>query len=481
MRITFDTSSLESYRQFLAVRRCPVYEFRGSDAIVPDEYAAAIFGNVVARPTDADYEPSPFLFDYQAGIARLAIRKRKFSVFADPGWGKTAIMLEFAQHVLKQIRMRPVLIVSPLMVVSQTVAESARFYPGLPITQIASGDVQNFLDHGMGVGVTNYEAFNHDLRQGRLGALILDESHMLAPHYGKWATAVLRLGQGLKWKLACTGTPAPNDRIDYANHAVFMDVAKTTNEFLATYFVNRGKTGERWELKPHAMERFYRDLSHWCIFMADPATYGWKDNVGTIPPIHVHIHRVDLSQEQRDAARDLTGRLFVAEVGGIGQRAKIGQIAKGKYDGKRIESFKPKFVRDLVDSWPTESTIVWCKYNDEQDQMAETFPEALSISGSTPIDKRIEMLDQFKRGDKRILISKSRVLGLGLNLQIATRHVFNGLHDSLVEYKQSVKRSNRVGSTKALNVHIPTTELEEPMIANVLRKAEMLEADTAIQ
>jgi SNF2 family DNA or RNA helicase len=68
-----------------------------------------------------------------------------------------------------------------------------------------------------------------------------------------------------------------------------------------------------------------------------------------------------------------------------------------------------------------------------------------------------------------------------LNLQIATRHVFSGLQDSYEEYWQCIKRSNRIGSDRELNVHIPVTELEEPMIANVLRKARRVQQDTEEQ
>jgi hypothetical protein len=44
-----------------------------------------------------------------------------------------------------------------------------------------------------------------------------------------------------------------------------------------------------------------------------------------------------------------------------------------------------------------------------------------------------------------------------------------------------VKRSNRIGSTEPLDVHIPVTEIERPMIETVLRKAKMVESDTAEQ
>ena len=75
---------------------------------------------------------------------------------------------------------------------------------------------------------------------------------MLKSHYGQWGQRLIELGRGLSWKLGETGTPAPNDRIEYANHAVFLDQYPTVNSFLARFFVNRGQTNERWELKPHA-------------------------------------------------------------------------------------------------------------------------------------------------------------------------------------------------------------------------------------
>jgi hypothetical protein len=73
------------------------------------------------------------------------------------------------------------------------------------------------------------------------------------------------------------------------------------------------------------------------------------------------------------------------------------------------------------------------------------------------------------------------VLGFGLNLQVATRQVFSGLQDSFESYYQAVKRSNRIGSTVPLNVHIPVTELERPMVDTVLRKAKQVQSDTEEQ
>jgi superfamily II DNA or RNA helicase len=481
LTIELDLNSLESYRQFLAAKQLPAYRVEGRRIIVPAEYAGALTGEKSRRMKVA-VDLHPGLFDYQRDISKLAIEKGKFAIFADCGLGKTLMLLEFARHARRSLHgSKRVLIVSPLMVVAQTMGEAERFYPGMEIEQVKAAKLGEWMRGQGGIGITNYDALTDEITQGNLGALILDESSMLKSHYGKWGQKCLELGRGLEWKLCATGTPAPNDRIEYANHAVFLDHFPTINSFLARYFVNRGQTQERWELKPHALKPFYRSLSHWCIFLTNPATYGWKDNCESIPPIHTHIEHVDLTPEQDALLRKLTGKLVVTELGGITSRATMGQLAKGSHKGESIPTNKYTAIKAMVDQWPDESTIIWCHYNDEQESCAAQFPDAANIDGSTPHAKRMELIADFKAGRRKVLISKGRILGFGLNLQIATRQVFSGLQDSYEEFYQCVKRSNRYGSTRPLNVHIPVSDIERPMIDNVLRKAARVQADTEAQ
>lgn len=484
MRIMLNTNSIEDYAKFLRIKSLPSYRIRGCVATFADEYAAMIDGVTKPKSKDSPFTPSEFLFDYQKAIAQLAVRKRKYAIFADCGLGKTLIYGDWAKHVLGVLpKRKKLLIVSPLMVVEQTIAEFAKFYgDSLPCEQIPSGDVQHWLDGKTGrLGITNFEAMNNHIDASRLGGLVIDESSMLKSHYGAWGMEILRIGRGLEWKLCGTGTPAPNDRIEYANHAVFVDAFPNVNSFLARFFVNRGQTSERWELKKHALTPFYRALSHWCIFLTRPSVYGWHDHSDDIPPIHVHIHDVPLTDDQRRAAQNLTGHLVAIESGGIGQRSKLSAISKGWSGEEGLTTLKWDYIRDLVAQWPNESTIIWCHFNREQDAVARTFPDAANISGDTPHDERMRLIDDFKSGRRKILISKPKILGFGLNLQVATRQVFSGLQDSYESFYQAVKRSNRVGSTRPLNVHIPVTELERPMIQTVLEKANRVQQDAECQ
>lgn len=485
MQIQLDLNSISDYQLFLRIKSLPTYSFQGRVATFPDEYASFVDAKTATSVSHARYKSLDGLWDYQSDISGIAIDKQKFACFIDCGLGKTLVMLEFARHVRDVLGIsRRVLIVSPLMVVAQTMAEAKRFYgDSLPIVQVRAGGLDDWIQSsGDEIGITNYEALRDTTPQGRLGALILDESGMLASHYGKHGQQCIRLGAGLDWKLCLTGTPAPNDRIEFANHAVFLDAFPTINSFLAKFFINRGQTQDRWEIKPHAIGPFFRALSHWSIFMTNPATYGWKDNCENIPPINIHVHDVDMTDEQKELVWSKTGTLFACDIGGISKRSTLGQIAKGNYKGKKIATNKTRFIREnLVDTWPNESTIIWCLYDAEQESMNKMFPGAVTITGTTPFNKRVGMVEDFQSGHKKVLISKPKILGLGLNMQIATRMVFSGLQDSYMQFYQGIKRANRYGSTRDLNVHLPVTDVEMPMVETVLKKAKRIQEDMDVQ
>jgi Helicase conserved C-terminal domain len=485
IEIQLDPNSVADYRLFLQIKSLPRYRFVGRVAYVPSEYAGRL-GVHIEQVRAGDYQPHSKLFDYQEAISRIAIRKQKYAGFIECGYGKTMIIFEFGRHANEHMNGRyKTLIISPLMVIPQTISEYHRFYDDhaeRPISQVRAKDLGLWMETpGIEIGITNYEAITREIPQGLLGCLIIDESSYLKSHYGRWGTEIIRLGRGIDWKLSLTGTPAPNDRIEFANQAVFLDAFPTVNSFLAKFFVNRGQTDNRWEMKPHALRPFYRALSDWSIFMTNPATYGWKDNAGGIPPIETHIHDVELTHEQNRLATEASGTLFPMDSGGITTRSQFAQLAKGKHNGKDVHTNRPAFIRSLTETWPTESTLIWCRYNDEQKKLATFFPECANIAGETPMEKRAEFIKAFQDGQIKVCISKPKVMGFGLNLQVATRQVFSTCMDSWEEFHQAVKRSNRVGSTKPLNVHIPTTPLETPMVVNVLRKAKRIDEDTKEQ
>lgn len=141
MQLALNPGNVADYRIFVAAKKLPRFRCRGRLIEVPDEYAHLLGSPTTVQGTrDGGYQPIAGLFDYQAAIAALAIRKRKFAVFADCGLGKTLVLLEFVRHALSELSAnKRVLIVSPLMVVRQTLAEAQRWYGDkLPIEKVSA-------------------------------------------------------------------------------------------------------------------------------------------------------------------------------------------------------------------------------------------------------------------------------------------------------------------------------------------------------
>jgi reverse gyrase len=60
------------------------------------------------------------LFDFQEFIVKRALKSGKYAIFADTGLGKTIMQLEWAHQVEKHTK-KPVLILAPLAVTTQTI------------------------------------------------------------------------------------------------------------------------------------------------------------------------------------------------------------------------------------------------------------------------------------------------------------------------------------------------------------------------
>lgn len=313
--------SLASYERFLAAKRAPVHWTEGNTIHVEDfEYNDA----------DLQIELAPHLWDYQQFIVKLSILKKRFAVFANIGLGKTAIFLEWIRHVSERVFPKKTLVITQLHLIEQTIQEQIKFYGASTFQNIDAG--KDLLDFSRiesmpwgepETGIVNVDKFRIPYHlQEQIGAVVLDESSILKSADGKLRTNIINSCKGIPYKLACTATPAPNDRQEYANHALFLDYISNYKQFFNKYFFNTGN-GNEYVLKPHAKRAFYGFLSTWSIFLRSPALYGFNDNLCDLKPPEIEWDQVELTDEQRAMAR-----LF-SDNKGMVNRLKASQISKG--------------------------------------------------------------------------------------------------------------------------------------------------------
>src|SRR3546814_18480548 len=65
-------------------------------------------------------------------------------------------------------------------------------------------------------------------------------------------------------------SPAPNDFMEFGNHAEFLGVMKYT-DMLATFFAHDGGSTQNWRLKGHAENEFWRWMASWAVMLRKPS------------------------------------------------------------------------------------------------------------------------------------------------------------------------------------------------------------------
>lgn len=76
----------------------------------------------------------------------------------------------------------------------------------------------------------------------------------------------------------------------------------------------------------------------------------------------------------------------------------------------------------------------------------------------------------FTERTNRVLVSKPKIAGFGMNWQNCSKVIFVGLSDSFESYYQAIRRCWRFGQTKPVDVYIIISDAEGAVRANIERK-----------
>ena len=383
------------------------------------------------------------LFDFQRDIVSWACRKGRAAVFADCGMGKTIMQLSWADQVHKHYG-GMVLIVAPLAVAAQTCREGYAF--GIGVNRCRTRD-----DLQDGINITNYEMLQH-FDGVDFSGVVLDESSILKSYTGAIRNQIIDQFKFTPFKLACTATPAPNDYMELGNHSEFLGCMDRT-EMLAMFFIHDGGDTSKWRLKGHASSKFWDWVSSWACMVTKPSDLGYDDGSFELPPLDIDTHVIDSGMNQ-------DGRLFAVTETTLSEQQKA-RRSTIELKADRIAGY----VNSSDDSW-----LIWCDLNAESEHLAKSIPDAVEVKGSDSPEWKEEAMMGFADGKYRVLVTKPSIAGFGMNWQHCHKVAFCGMSHSYEQFYQAVRRCWRFGQTQPVEVHVFVTDLEESIVANVLRK-----------
>jgi hypothetical protein len=401
------------------------------------------------RPVVSGFHPGELpdtLFEFQKYCVTKSLTAGKYALFADCGLGKTRMQILFAQRCNEHTG-KPSLILCPLSVSGQTIQEGqaigvdilrAQFWPEHPI-QIA-----------------NYEQLEK-IDTSKYGCVVLDESSILKNFEGAYRNLIIDRFKLTPYKLCCTATPSPNDPMELGNHSEFLDIM-SRNEMLSMYFVHDGGETAKWRLKGHCRKIFWEWVSSWAVVFSDPKDMGFEMEGYKLPDLN-------FIEKQITTDKRNNGLLFndvAVSATNFNKELRITKLARLDQVSAIVNKSK-------------ESFIIWVKQNEEADSLLEMIPGAIEVRGSDKNEKKEQALLDFANNKFRVLITKAKIAGYGMNFQNCHNQVFASPDFSFETLYQGIRRSWRFRQEHDVNIYLITTDTMKNVIEAINRKQKQFE------
>jgi hypothetical protein len=208
----------------------------------------------------------------------------------------------------------------------------------------------------------------------------------------------------------------------------------------------------QWVLRPHAFEPFWKWVASWARACRKPSDLGnFDDSRFTLPPLNRRDHII----EPRTPP---PGHLFSVPAFGLNQE---------RAERRRTIDERSELVCELTKD--SDSCVIWCQLNDEADRLEKDVAGAVQVKGSQSMEEKEERLVSFLTGESRVLITKAKIAGLGLNLQHCA-HVVTFVTHSYEQFYQCVRRCWRFGQKRPVTLDVIATEGEVNVKLNMDRK-----------
>ena len=397
-----------------------------------------------------------FLFDFQRHLVEWAIRRGRAAIFADCGLGKTAMQLVWAENVARHSG-KPVLVIAPLAVAAQTAREADKF--GIDATVSRDGTVHR-------ITITNYERLHYFDQKDFAGA-VADESSAIKAFDGRRRKQVVRFFSKLPYRLLCTATPSPNDFIELGTQSECLGVMtqsdmlgfffRPTEDMRHTVFKEDNFWDKlKWWFKPHSERPFWRWVCSWARAIRNPADLGFDGSQFVLPPLVYEKHITDVPFIPK-------GELF--------PRPAIWLHEQREERHRSLNERCEKAAELLTHDQPA---IAWCHYNEESELLAQLIPGAVEVAGKHSDDFKESALNDFARGNIRVLVSKPKIACWGMNYQhCGDMTTFPSF--SFEQHYQAVRRCWRFGRTDPVTVRVVSALGESEVLDGLQRKQKQAE------
>jgi len=398
---------------------------------------------------------------YQKAAVEYILANKQVIIGDEMGIGKTIETLA-ALHAADAY---PVLVVCPAILKHNWQREAQKWLQGKHI-QVLNGKTIETIPPA-DIVIVNYDilqAWLAYLQDIRFQGIIIDESHYIKNHRAQRTQCVLKLAQGIEYRLALTGTPVinrPADLISQLNALGLLEDFGGFWYFTEQYCDPKNIYGRRDISGASNLEELNRRLREIGYIRRTK-----EDVLSQLPPKQRSIIYVDIQdqrnkydrtqQEVKDYIQSNinTGQYRVKKGGNFQHIFATIEAMKQAAAYAKVETIV-KWTKEYLDSG--EKLVLFATHLDVIDILVKNLGqtcEVVSITGKTSEKDRQEAVERFQTDpDVRLMVANIRVAGVGLTLTAASTVAFAELDWTSAAHDQAEDRCHRYGQSNVVNIY----------------------------
>lgn len=287
-----------------------------------------------------------------------------------------------------------------------------------------------------------------EMIKGKRLFIVADESIFIKNEEAKRFNRVMHFASMSEYRLILNGTPVTKDEWDIYNQMFFLSpriINMSRQEFLSTFF-----TKVQYKKKFERPKEFYK-LSQVNIGylhkLIEPYVFRVEMNFNkSVETQRIVIPASSEAKERysslkKDLLDNIANEEMFMDILVFMQYSMFTDVERCKQIAKKISG----------------QTIVYCSFLEEVRAISSEL-DCYVITGATPENERVNILEQFKKDSKPLLMTFG-VGSYGLNLQFCNQIAFASITFDYAKVEQAQARIKRLGQSKDIVYTYFTSDL----------------------
>lgn len=436
----------------------------------------------------------PFLFDYQAVAAYLALKNRFFLIADEMGLGKTVEVMPLIDLSVKNGK--KVIVIAPSSLLRQWSDELKRFINRNSV--IVQGlekkkRLEAYLAND--IILTTYESFWRDYKEISINwskvIIIADEASKFKNKKTKIWQSLMDVRKYVNGFIALTGTPVENNLVNFFN---IIQIIKpdfmSAKEFYNGYCI--------WDYNGYGNVIVgYKNLAEFLKRVSPIMIRRKKTDVHELPEKIIQNRIIPLTEEQQKVAKAI--RRFAKDEEEIAVLTLLREVANDTWllkvsDSTIIEkmramgyldeipegSNKLNELTDIFEELNGQKVLIFTQFS-KMAYKIKTHLENMGIkvkvlTGENKQEERAKVVEEFREGRFQVLVATD-IFGYGVNLQFVDVLINFDIPWNPAKLNQRIDRIHRVGAKRnKVIINLISEDIDEKVLSVIEEKQDLFDA-----